>query len=70
MLHPMDAELISLEASLGRLIERYQAAREENRALQQELAVLRADNQELRSRIEATALRVEHLMASLPEELP
>ena len=70
MLLVMDAELISLEASLGRLIERYQAAREENRALQQELAVLRADNQELRSRIEATALRVEHLMASLPEELP
>ena len=70
MLLVMDAESISLEASLGRLIERYQAAREENRALQQELAVLRADNQELRSRIEATALRVEHLMASLPEELP
>jgi len=64
----MDAELKALEERIGQLIELSQRLRSENRELRQQLAQAASDNKRLNEKVDAAKVRLEKLLANLPEE--
>ncbi|MEW5893072.1 MAG: hypothetical protein AB1697_08040 [Pseudomonadota bacterium] len=58
----------SLETKLNQLIERYQAAREENLRLRQQVLAMENANKQLTERLAEARARVENLFNQLPEE--
>lgn len=61
-------ELDALEAKIARVVTLCHELRGENRLLQQRIAVLEHDKQELQARMNDACLRLESLMTQLPEE--
>ena len=64
----MDAELKALEERIGQLIDLSQRLRSENRELRQQLAQAASDNKRLNEKVDAAKVRLEKLLANLPEE--
>jgi small-conductance mechanosensitive channel len=58
----------SLETKLSQLIARYQAAREENLRLRQQVLAMENANKQLTERLAEARSRVETLFNQLPEE--
>lgn len=58
----------SLETKLSQLIARYQAAREENLRLRQQVLAMENANKQLTERLAEARSRVENLFNQLPEE--
>ncbi|TCS72214.1 hypothetical protein EDC61_106129 [Sulfuritortus calidifontis] len=58
----------SLETKLSQLIARYQAAREENLRLRQQVLAMENANKQLTERLAEARARVESLFNQLPEE--
>jgi uncharacterized protein (TIGR02449 family) len=66
----MEAELQSLEERIKLLAKQYQQLRNENIELRQTVLGLQNDNKRLGEKVDAARLRVEALIAQLPEEEP
>jgi len=64
----MDAELDSLDAKIGQLVQLCHRLRKENSNLRQELAAAQVLNRELSERIEAARTRLESLLTRIPED--
>lgn len=65
----MDADIDSLDARIGQLIQLCQRLRKDNTDLRQELAAARLENSRLGERIEAARARLEALLENMPEEV-
>jgi len=65
----MDADIDSLDARIGQLIQLCQRLRKDNTDLRQELAAARLENSRLGQRIEAARVRLEALLENMPEEV-
>lgn len=63
----MQAQLQALETQIEQLAERYRQARTQNGALEQELITLRQENRRLNDKVEVTRMRIESLLARLPD---
>lgn len=63
----MQPELDALETRLAQLLERYQAMREENIKLRQQVVSLEDANKRLNERVDEARRRTETLLNRLPE---
>ncbi len=63
----VEAELNSLEAKVAQFVGLCERLRAENIALRQELAAARNDAKRLNDKIDGARVRVEQLLARLPE---
>lgn len=63
----VEAELNSLEAKVAQFVGLCERLRAENIALRQELATARNDAKRLNDKIDGARVRVEQLLARLPE---
>ena len=61
-------ELDSLEGKLAQLVTRYQATREENLRLRQQVLALEDANKQMSERLTEARTRVETLFNQLPDE--
>ena len=61
-------ELDSLEGKLAQLVARYQATREENLRLRQQVLALEDANKQMGERLNEARTRVETLFNQLPDE--
>lgn len=66
----MDAELDSLDAKIGQLVQLCHRLRKENSDLRQELAAAQILNRQLSERIEAARTRLESLLTRIPADAP
>jgi len=66
----MDAELDSLDAKIGQLVQLCHRLRKENSDLRQELAAAQILNRQLSERIEAARARLESLLTRIPADAP
>ena len=64
----MDAELRALEEKIGQLVALTHRLRTDNRELRQQLAQATSDNKRLSEKVDAAKIRLEGLLAHLPEE--
>jgi chromosome segregation ATPase len=63
----MDADLSQLEQKLATLIAHTRAMRAANESLRRDLAVVQEQNRDLKSRMHEASLRLDTLMARVPE---
>jgi cell division protein ZapB len=63
----MEADLRALDDKVGQLVELCKRLRADNHVLRQELAQAINDNKQLNEKVTAAKLRIETLLASLPE---
>lgn len=63
----MQAELDTLETKLAQMLERYQAMREENLKLRQQVVTLESSNKKLADRLEEARARMENLLNKIPD---
>lgn len=63
----MQTELDALEAKLSQVLERYQAMREENIRLRQQVVALENANKQLQERQAEARARVENLLERIPD---
>lgn len=63
----MQAELDTLESKLAQMLERYQAMREENLKLRQQVVSLESNNKKLADRLEEARARMETLLNKIPD---
>lgn len=63
----MEADLRALDEKVGQLVELCKRLRADNHALRQQLAQAINDNKQLNEKVTAAKLRIENLLASLPE---
>jgi cell division protein ZapB len=63
----MQAELDALESKIAQLLERYQALRDENIKLRQQVVSLENSNKSLSERLDAARGRMEALLNKLPD---
>lgn len=63
----MLSELSSLESKLDQLLAVHMALRTENQELRTRVAALEAENRQLDEKVEGARLRLEALLAKLPE---
>ena len=66
----MDAELDSLDAKIGQLVQLCHRLRKENSDLRQELAAAQILNRQLSERIEAARTRLDSLLTRIPADAP
>ncbi|MEW5889151.1 MAG: hypothetical protein AB1768_08860 [Pseudomonadota bacterium] len=64
----MDSELFALEEKIEQFISLCQGLRAENQELRTRVAALEADNKRLTERIDAACVRLEGIMRRLPEQ--
>ena len=64
----MQAELDTLEGKLAQLVQLSQRLRAENYRLRQELAETLSQSRQCHDKVEGARLRLERLLAQLPEE--
>jgi cell division protein ZapB len=64
----MQAELDTLESKLAQLVQLTQRLRVENHQLRQELANALSQGRQYHDRIDSAKVRIEKLLAQLPEE--
>lgn len=64
----MDADIISLENKVERVVACCQSLREENHALRDRVAVLERDKQSLAEKIDTARVRLEAFMEKLSAE--
>ncbi len=63
----MQAELDTLETKLAQMLERFQAMREENLKLRQQVVSLESSNKKLADRLEEARARMETLLNKIPD---
>ena len=64
----MDAELKSLEGKINQFVALCQRIRAENHQLRQQLASVQNENKQLAEKIGDAKIRLESLLAQIPEE--
>ena len=63
----MDPEFDSLEERLAQLVRRFEALRDENREIRQQLAQRADENVRLAEKLSAARSRIEALLKQIPE---
>ena len=63
----MESDLSALEQKLAQLVERFEALREDNRELRQQLAARADENVRLAEKLAAAKTRIEALLKIIPE---
>lgn len=63
----MESDLSALEQKLAQLVERFEALREDNRELRQQLAARADENVRLAEKLAAAKTRIEALLKLIPE---
>jgi cell division protein ZapB len=64
----MEAELKTLEHKINQFVELCQRLRADNQQLRQQLASALNENKRLQDKIAGATVRLEHLLAQIPEE--
>lgn len=63
----MQAEMDALESKIAQILERYQAMREENLRLRQQLVAMENNNKQLTERLGEARSRIETMLTRIPE---
>ena len=63
----MQTELDTLESKLAQLVQLSQRLRAENHQLRHELAIALSQGRQYNDKMESARMRLEHLLAQLPE---
>jgi len=64
----MDAELKSLEGKINQFVALCQRLRTDNHQLRQQLAAIQNENKQLQEKVADAKIRLETLLAHIPEE--